>query len=70
MSLLLGPYHDHSGPVGVQGAVNSWASFPVLYTRFDTSLECIFVHRLFVPLEAKAGSSGNDFAFVGHQGFG
>ena len=55
--LWLGPYHDHRGPV-------------VLYTRFDMSLECIFVHRLFVPLEAKAGSSGNDFAFVGQQGFG
>jgi hypothetical protein len=68
--LWLGPYHDHRGPSASRAAVNSWASFSVLYTRFDTSLEYIFVHRLLIPLETKTGPSGNDFAFVGHQGLG
>jgi hypothetical protein len=35
-----------------------------------TSLKCIFVNRLLVPFETKAGSTGNYFAFVRHQGLG
>jgi hypothetical protein len=35
-----------------------------------TSLKCIFVNRLLIPFETKAGSTGNYFAFVRHQGLG
>src|ERR1700739_739023 len=49
-------------------AVSPYVPVAVICRR--ASLECIFVHRLFVPLETKAGSSGDDFAVVRHQGFG